>query len=221
MLEWNLTEYGELTREIVPGQVTLEILGKTEASELAEGMEIPGVYGDPEAASRVWHMQEHPMSCAVVCQEYIAEELLGRDFSEARMRDYAEERDWFDDHGTALWDVGNLLAEMGLDVERTFDADLNDLKEVLSDGGKIIVAVNNMTLHSPLYALIPGSTANHAVEVTGIDERDPAHVKVILNDSGVTDGAGREIPLRTFLAAWEKSECCMVSVYRRKDGAAI
>lgn len=220
MLEWKLTEYGELAREIVPGQVKLEILGRTEASEWTEGAEIPGVYGDPEEAGRVWHLQEHPMSCAVVCQEFIAEELLDRDFSEARMRDYAADRDWFDD-GTLIRDFGNLLEEMGLDVERTFDADLNDLKEVLSAGGKIMVAVNNLTLHNPLYALMPGSTANHAVEVTGIDERDPAHVKVILNDSGVTDGAGREIPLRTFLAAWEKSEYCMVSVYRRKDGAAI
>lgn len=220
MLEMKQMESGEQIRELVPGQFTLEIMGKREGSELTELTETPMLYGDPETARQVWHKQEHPVSCAVVCQEYIAEELLGKDFSEERMREYAEKREWFDALGTLNTDVGNLLEEMGLDVERTDEATIDDLKTILSSGGKAIVAVNNMTLHNRLYALLPSSVSNHAVEVIGIDERDPKHPKVILNDPGVSGGGGRVVPLSNFQTAWDKSVNYLVSVYRRKDGVS-
>lgn len=208
-------------RELVPGEVTLETMGPKETFELRENMETPGVFGNPEAAAEVWHLQEHPMSCAVVCQEFIAEELLGKDFSEAKMRDYAEDREWFSDGGTKIHDVGNLLEEMGLDVERVQGATVEDIKAVLTGEGKLMAGVNNLVLHDSRFALLPGNSANHMVEVTGIDERDPNHVKVILNDPGVENGAGREVPLDTFLAAWNTSGNFMVSAYRPNGGAAL
>lgn len=221
-MEWlESFESTEKVQELVPGQVMLERMGSMEGREFREVSEIPGLSGNPEAASEVWHLQEHPMSCAVACQEFIAEELLSKEFSEAKMRDYAENREWFSDSGTLMYDVGNLLEEMGLEVERVQGATVEDLKHVLNSGGKAMVAVNNMTLFSPIYANLPGNPANHMVEVTGIDERNPKNVKMILNDPGVENGAGREIELNTFMAAWNKSNCFMVSVFRPNGGTSL
>ena len=221
-MEWiNYIERAEQPSEMVPGEVTREFSGNLEAREFSESMESRGIVGNPESAAEVWHMQEHPMSCAVVCQEFIAEELLGKEFSEAKMRDYAQNREWFSDGGTLLSDVGKLLEEMGLDVERSLGTTVEDLKVILNNGGKVMAGVNNMVLSNSLYAILPGISANHMVEVTGIDERDPKHTKVILNDPGVRDGAGREIELNTFMMAWNTSGCYTVSAFRPNGGASV
>lgn len=207
--------------ESASSRAPLENLEQREHKELLEATETPGLYGDPEKAAEVWHYQGEIESCAVACQEFIAEELLGKDFSYVKMMEYAAERNWFSLSGTRMSKVGNLLEEMGLDVERKHGASKEDLKEVLRSGGKIMVAVNDQTLFDPAYALSPDSAVNHVVEVTGIDERDPENVKVILNDSGLDKfGAAREVQLDAFLAAWAKGNNYMVSAFRPKGGDA-
>lgn len=203
------------------GQTIIEKAEPRESSEYIEGFKKKEMVGDPEKSAEVWHLQEHPMSCAVACQEFVAEELLGKEFSESKMRSYAENNAWFSDGGTKMYHVGNLLEAMGLGVERTQGATIEDLKEVLKSGGKVMVGVNNMALENPLYAKLPGCSANHMVEVTGIDERDPKHIKVYLNDPGVKNGAGREIDLNTFQAAWKTSNTFMVSAFRQNGGKAL
>jgi len=203
-------------REIVPGEVLHEVFGaeRIRAVESAE----PGgeIAGDPAEDAKLWHKQEHPMSCAVTCQEFVAEGLLKGEYSEARMRAYAGREGWFDDEGTVPGDVGKLLEAMGLEVRREENCRVEDIAEALQSGGKVMASVNNMALQNPLYALLPGFGANHMVEVTGVDRSDPAHVKITLNDPGVENGAGIVYPLERFEAAWGTGNRFMVSAYRGK-----
>lgn len=174
-------------------------------SEFAEvNEEIEKVFGNPEKDMESWHLQSENNSCAIACQEYVAEQLLNEDFSESEMIKYAERKGWYHpETGTSPSDVGNLLRELGLEVETGMQHTISDLQEELDTGGKIIVAVNNMILENPEYADLPGYSANHAVQVIGIDTTNAADVRVILNDPGVENGQGRSVSLSTFKKAWE------------------
>lgn len=201
-------------REIEPGlilecpeQATLS------SSELAEGAEC--IAGNPETDMKNWHEQAGDNSCAVCCQEFIAEQLLDREFSEQGMSQYAAERGWYDpETGTTVNDVGKLLEALGLEVERQSGLTLPDLFNELESGHKLICGVNNMILQNPGFAELPGLNANHAVQVIGIDYSNPEDVRVILNDSGVPNGMGRNVSADTFVKAWNTSGNFAVSAWK-------
>ena len=163
------------------------------------------VIGDLEDIEN-WHPQGESMSCAVTVQEMIAEQLLDREFSEDAVIDFAEQAGWYDPvEGTTLEDAGKVLEAMGLDVERDYSATLSDLEQALENGEKILCGVDNMILYNPLFALIPGRAANHAVQLVAIDYTDPENPQVILNDTGVPNGQGIRHDLDVFMAAWKTS----------------
>jgi len=190
---------------ILEDGITLERIGLH--NEIAEPREMQDcIFGNPEADIENWHPQLESNSCAVACQEYIAEQLLDSDFSEEKMIDFAERKGWYrPETGTTIGDIGKLLESMGLEVERGMQYSVSDLAEELETDGKVIVGVNNMILENPEYADFPGITANHAVQVIGIDASDPENISVILNDPGGENGKGRIIPMKTFQRAWETS----------------
>ena len=192
-------------KRILEDGVSLEHIGlRNEVVETREAED--SIFGNPEADIKNWHPQLEMNSCAVACQEYIAEQLLDSDFSEEKMIDFAERRGWYrPETGTTIGDIGKLLESMGLDVERGMQYSVSDLAEELETDGKVIVGVNNMILENPEYADFPGITANHAVQLIGIDASDPENIRVILNDPGVEDGRGKTVPMETFQKAWETS----------------
>ncbi len=159
--------------------------------------------GTPEIDAENWHKQGEKNSCAVACQEFVAEQLLERKFSEQKMIEYATKKGWYDpEGGTTVRDIGKLLESLGLDVERAFHLSLRDLSQELDAGSKLICGVNNMILARPELAAVPGQLANHAVEVIGIEE-SPSDTWVILNDPGIEGGRGVHIRASTFLKAWK------------------
>ncbi len=171
------------------------------------------IVGDPEADMESWHMQDGDVSCAVVCQEFVAEELLDREFTEAEFCAYAEEHGWYDpETGTAPNDVGNILESFGLDVERKQGVTLSELSDMLERGKKVICGVNNEVLVHPEWAEMPGVSANHAVQVIGIDSTNPDDIRIILNDPGVPDGRGISHSLNEFMSAWATGGNYTVSV---------
>lgn len=109
-------------------------------------------------------------------------------------------------------DVGNILESFGLDVERQEGVTFAKLAQMLENGKKVICGVNNMVLANPELANINGISANHAVQVIGIDSTDPNDIRVILNDPGVPDGRGISHSLNTFMTAWSTSNNYAVSV---------
>lgn len=183
-----------------------------------QGMETEGqkerIIGQPYEDMETWSPQAEDNSCAVACQEMIAEQLTGQDFSEGKMIAFARERGWYDpESGTAMFDVGKVLEDMGMQVERQTGATISDLAAALEQG-KVICGVNNMLLSVPELAMLPGLRANHAVQVIGIDTSNPDRVEVLLNDPGVENGCGIHHGLDDFLKAWKTSGNFMVSVER-------
>lgn len=199
------------TRMLEQG-LTLERLAAqleiTEATEQTDTM-----IGTPEKDMENWHKQESNNSCAICVQEMVGEQLLGKEFSEKEFTRIAEKNGWVtEESGTLLHDVGKILEMQGLDVERSIGATLQDLAEDLQSGSKPICAVNIDILYNPEMEKIPGIRANHVVEVIGIDVSDPNDIKVILNDTGVSDGRGCVISAETFMKAWNKSDNFVATV---------
>lgn len=94
-----------------------------------------------------------------------------------------------------------------------YEGSIADLQKTLAEGGRVIVAVDSMVLWTDGAGNYPVYGADHAIEVVGIDDADPADVKVIINDSGTQDGCGKAVPLNEFLEAWLPSGGFMVSAY--------
>jgi hypothetical protein len=182
----------------------------------------PGVVGDPIADMEHWHQQATDFTCAVVSQEFILDAVTGQDFTEEQLMHEAAANGWLSPDGTAPADVGKLLELHGIPVERQYDATVDDLLHKLQEGEKVIVAVDAYEIWNPTnqwdlndtledFTGIPGQDADHAVQVTGIDNTDPANPMVVLNDPGSPSGQGTLVPLDQFVGAWEDGGCYMVS----------
>ncbi len=180
--------------------------------EFAETTEL---IGNPEKDMENWHRQTEQNSCAIACQEMVAEQLLHRDFSEEEMIRFAKERGWYrSESGTPEGHVGDILEALGLEVEREKGQTLSDLAEDLQRGRKVICGVNNMILSNPDFAELPGQRANHAVEVIGIEVTPSKDVQIILNDFGVENGRGRRVSADTFMKAWNTGRNFSVTAWK-------
>ena len=182
------------------------------------------VVGDPDEAMDQWHLQERDNTCAVAAQEFVLDDFTGIHHSEDELRQVAEEHGWYTPQGgTPVDDTGNILAYYGLDTEQQHGASFQQLETALAHGDGVIVGVESGKIWNPgfdpadsvtNYVGIPGQSADHAVEVIGVDHSDPAHPTVILNDSGAPDGRGERVPLATFLEAWQGSGNFLVTAHR-------
>ncbi|MFE7835009.1 C39 family peptidase [Streptomyces sp. NPDC057474] len=182
----------------------------------------PGaVLGNPGEAMDLWQEQAGQNACAISAQGMVLEYLTGERVSEEQLTEEAASREWYDGTGTRPEHVGSLLELHGVPVQQVEGASLEQLEGVLADGGAAIVGLDAQEIWAPGHdpdddALgdapgIPGQDANHAVWVTGIDNSDPAHPMVILNDSGHPDGQGLEVPLDEFMGAWQDSGNLLVA----------
>jgi len=171
------------------------------------------VIGDPEEAMGLWEYQGNTNRCAVYSQKFVIEEYTGEEVDIEELVDIASENGWFTETGgTTLGDMDALLEHYNVPHEATFGNDFNDIVESLNEGHKVIVAVDAEEYwygeNDNIYT--PGDGPNHAAEVIGIDNSDPENPVVILNDSGNPNGCGCEIPVETFMDAWEDGNCYMI-----------
>jgi Peptidase_C39 like family len=196
------------------------VANTTDETYLGEGE--GEIYGTPDEDAAHWHQQAKPDTCAIVSQEFILDELgeqFGIEFTEEELRQVAHERGWYTPGGgTSMNDVGKLLELHGIPVDRESHATLDDLAEKLAQGEKVIVGVNAETIWQgdnseslTNYPGIPGQSANHAVQVIGIDNEDPDNPKVILNDPGTPNGQALTVPVEQFMNAWQASDCYLVA----------
>lgn len=176
----------------------------------------PGYYGDdPDEAAEHWHVQEQTHSCAVAAQEFILDDITGIDHPEGELTALAEAQGWYTPgQGTPFEDIGKVLEAYGIPTEQQFGATADDLAAALANGEHVIVGVDSNEIMAPGYDPadpmdgypgIPGQGADHAIQVIGIDNSDPANPMVIVNDSGVPDGQAGALPLGVFLEAWDDS----------------
>ena len=166
------------------------------------------MFGDPSSDAGYWHQQKYPDTCAIVSQEYILEAYIGRDFSEEELAHEAMSKGYYAP-GVGTWpdDVGNLLEDYGIEVERSDGNTIEDLTDKLSKHQKVIVGIDANEIWTPsgeeqLKDLLFMPEANHAVMVTGYDDSTQT---VYLNDPGHPDGAKMSVKLDDFENAWNDS----------------
>lgn len=178
------------------------------------------VIGDPAMDMSSWHQQVHYDTCAIASQGFIIESLTGQHISEDALMYEAQQYGWYrQGAGTPLYHVGDLLEAHGISVVRKEGASLADIADQLRQQHKIIVGVNGEDYwyhgspNDPLASFpgIPGQQADHAIEVIGINNTQPDHPLVIINDPGVPNGQGLEIPADIFYQAWSTSDYYMVA----------
>lgn len=172
------------------------------------------IYGEPENGIKFWHQQELSDTCAIVSQEFILEDITGDDFSEEDLvKESIAKGYYYPGCGTLPYDVGKLLEDYDISVQRSEGNSIEDIKEKLDNNQKIIVGVDANEiwangLDQQLIDLLYMPEANHAVQVIGYNEDNSS---VILNDPGHPDGKGLEVPLVDFQCAWDDSNSFMVS----------
>ena len=172
--------------------------------------------GTPTDDAKDWVHQTTDFTCAVVSQEMILHE-FGIDVSEASLVHEADGHGILSDHGTNPEDLGKLLDLHGIPNHMNPHGSVADLTNELAQGHKVIVGVfadalwQQDPVPTGIREFLGLDGANHAIVLTGLDMSNPDHPKVIVNDPGDPQGAGKAYPLNQFMEAWHGSENMYVS----------
>ena len=168
---------------------------------------VDGVVGTPDIDQGYWEQQTTAFTCAVEAQRGIIEQFTGQHVSEAQLTYEATVNGWLSDHGMSPADAGNLLELHGIDCHSMTGASVEDLMAELAQGHKVIVGVDSGEIWRNDFPLEDffHQSADHAIWVTGVDMTDPANPKVIVNDSGDPNGAGKVYDMHDFADAWQDS----------------
>ena len=176
------------------------------------------VIGDPVSAMEKWECQGSTGRCGLYAQKFVIEEFTGKDIDMGEYLKVAKDNGWFGEgDGTAALNMNKMLDQYGIKNEMTFHNSLEDIEASLSRGERVIVSIDadeiwygeKDNVFTPFDAEGLDS-ANHAVEVIGIDKTDPDNPMVVLNDSGTPAGRGELVPADIFCDAWDDGNCQMI-----------
>lgn len=170
-----------------------------------------------ESGAAEWHEQIEPYSCAIASQHFIISEYTDASVTEQDLIRTASEMGWYEELGTPMADVGDLLMAYGIDVTVRMAGDFNDLLEATANGDRVLVSVQNMAMTTEWADGYPAYSANHVVEVLGIDRSDPEDPRVIVNDPGIPNGRAMSMTRENFEDAWMTGGGYMC-VAHRPDG---
>ncbi len=195
------------TSEALPDSAIPE-MPTTDGSDLV-GAKL--VYGDPASSALIYNPQQYSDTCAIMCQGDIIQEMTGEAISEEALRAFALENNIYTPGGgTAPEHVGDIMEHYGMDVENHEGSSIEELKQALDGGKQVIVGVDAEEIWNPdvdqhtLNEMMGFPDAGHAVRVIGIEEdMVSGETYVIINDPGVSDGAGNRIAQDVFLDAWQ------------------
>lgn len=171
------------------------------------GTEIPSfddwhstTHGTPVVDSLVWHQQTTDFTCGIVSSEMILK-MFGLDISESQLVYEATSQGFLTDNGMSIEGIQNILEKHGVDTH-VGHGDINDLKQELDAGHKIIIPVDSGEIWGTdsRWEDWLGERADHAVVITGI-----VGDTVYLNDPGHPDGQAMEVSLYKFKDAWNDS----------------
>jgi|GEM_PF-1995538 len=178
--------------------------GMTKPSDVPERQ----IIGTPEQDAQYLHQQTGE-TCATVAQEGVIEKHTGIDHGEQALAQEAYENGWADkEGGTYTKCVGNLLESHEIPTQRWLDgsADMNTLKDQLSQGHDVIVGVDAGEFYQDDNYLGSG----HAVWVTGLETDAQGNIsKVVVNDSNFAEPQVHDAA--TFQDAWNAANRLMVA----------
>ena len=183
---------------------------------------LENIIGNPAAQADFSEMQIFDDNCAVCAETSIINQFHpDLRLNQATAAFISAQNGWYvPGHGTSPDVIGNLMDAFDIPNHTVTNASVQELALELQQGHGVIVGINSSQLwdSGPLAELqhflckafgLDNSIwqpADHAITVTGIDMSDPHNPHVIINDSGVPDGAGVSYPLDKFLDAWENSD---------------
>ena len=162
--------------------------------------------------------------CAIRSQQIILRD-YGIDVSIDELKQFATQNGWYDPKGgTPMGYIGNILESCNVHCRQDAGCTVYDLVNELSQGHRVIVAVDanelwadreNDTIKQTkewFNDVFKGNTPNHALVVAGVEvnPQDPDDVKVVLTDPGTGD-LRIEYDLDDFMDAWEDSDCFMTT----------
>lgn len=159
-----------------------------------------------------WEYQGESGPCAIYAQVMAFEGMTGYDIDPEEMIEVATEYGWYNGAGTSISDMDKILNYLGADTELGYNGDMDDIRECLENGGRVVVAVDGNEIwfnDSETYA---PNDPNHAITVIGIDYSGEEPM-VIINDSGTPDGSAIMVPESQFMDAWEDSGFSYVEAY--------
>jgi hypothetical protein len=163
--------------------------------------------GNPHDGTETWDTQKGMNSCAVVTQKNILESITGEEYSEDKWCEIAESKGVYDpDGGTLPNHIGEMLKEAGQEVSEHSESSIEEMKDALSNGKKVMVGVDANEINYPSVDPITGKPfdhyldAGHCVQVTAISD-DNSHIYI--NDPGIEGGAMRAVSMEDFQNAWE------------------
>lgn len=172
------------------------------------------VHGSPESSMNYWEYQANTNRCALYSQKFIIEELTGREIDIEEIARISEENSWFsEEYGTSIENMNRILDYYGVDNEISYGNSIEDIKNCLDAGNKVIVSIDADEIwYGELDSIFtPGDGVNHAVEVIGVIDSPTGDNMVVLNDSGNPHGKGVMVPMDAFVDAWEDGSCQMVT----------
>lgn len=154
--------------------------------------------------------------CVLACEKFVLKQRNHNTSDYNELKKEAEKRGWLKEGGTTLYNIGRILEEAKLSVVRRYDCKLEDLVNELNAGCSVIVAVDGNELlgnyeQEKIKDMAEGKTANHAIVVTGINEKED-YVEVHDPDS---ENSRDKYPLKQFMDAWDDSQYYMVSITER------
>lgn len=155
-----------------------------------------------ESGAAEWHEQLEPYSCAIASQHFIISEYTDAPVTEQELIQAAAEMGWYEELGTPMADVGNLLMAYGIDVTIKMEGSFDDLLEASANGNRVLVSVQNMAMTTEWADGYPAYSANHIVEVLDIDNSDPENPRIIVNDPGIPNGQAMSMTRENFEDAW-------------------
>lgn len=183
-----------------------------------DAAEPDAVAGTPAEDMEHWEYQGQTGRCAIYAQKFAIEAITGREIPIEELVAVAEENGWFvpgENEGTVSLNMDKLVEYYGVENEMSFNNDIESLEEALNDGHKVIVSVDSGQIwkgeENDIFS--PETTADHAVEVIGIDRTDPENPMVVLNDSGTPNGCGELVPLEVFENAWSAGDSQMIECW--------
>jgi hypothetical protein len=206
-------ESGGINPEDTTGVTTDGALGASnndlDAAYYGETVYGTRVWGTPNADLDYWRYQDGDATCTVVAQISVYESITGEYISEASAADYAEAQGWFDpEAGTPTEYSGNILNDLGIEAEQSYDNTIDDITNALYYGDKVIASVDASEIWDPEYSSITGEPyeqpdLGHAVWITGVQQYSDNSIDFVLNDSGTIDGQGELVDYWDFMNAWE------------------
>lgn len=186
-----------------------------------------GIMGMPDAQEAFCAPQIYPDNCAVCAETSLLNQCIpGLNLDQETAANISAANNWYvPGQGTSPSVIGKMLESSGIATHTMYNATIEQLASEVMQGHGVIVGGRAADLWDSgalaelknflcdIFGLDNSlfQPADHAFVVTGFDVSDPENPQVIINDSGVLNGAGARYPLSKFKDAWDNSNCYYVA----------